>query len=415
MLRMGFIDDVEWVLTQLPDHRQMALFSATMPAPIRKIAQKHQHDPAEITIKAKTTTVAATRQRYWMVSGMHKLDALTRILESEPFDGVLIFVRTRTMTVELAEKLRARGYACAPLNGDIAQRQRERTVEELKRGDLNILVATDVAARGLDLDRISHVVNYDIPTDTESYIHRIGRTGRAGRSGDAILFVSPRERHLLQTIERATRQKIELMEMPTTDMINNQRIARFKQRITDTLAQENLGLYNQIVDQYRIEHDIPALEIAAALARMVQGDQPLLLKKMPEKQKKDRPDKKEKQPRARTDHLSSTTPEAGMERYKVEVGHRHGINAGNIVGAIANEAGIDAEFIGRITIFTDFSYVDLPAGLPDDILRMIKKARLSGKPMNITRMAPERTRRVIKKRTQAVRKLKKNGKRNKNR
>jgi len=407
MLRMGFIDDVEWVLTQLPTKRQTALFSATMPAAIRRIAQKHQKDPVEITIKARTTTVEATRQRYWMVSGMHKLDALTRILEAEKFDGMLIFVRTKTLTVELAEKLKARGYASAPLNGDIAQRQREKTVNDLKQGRLSILVATDVAARGLDLDRISHVVNYDIPSDTESYVHRIGRTGRAGRSGEAILFVAPRERHLLNAIERATRQKIDLMDMPSTEMINDQRIARFKQHITDTLARENLELYNQIVDQYRQEHNVPAIEIAAALASMVQGDKPLLLKRLPEKPKPGPKERKTKSRGMDDSRQKSGRPEAGMARYKIEVGHRHGINAGNIVGAIANEAGIDAEFIGRITIFTDFSYVDLPVGIPETALRLIKKARLSGKPLNISKMEVDIPQKLIQGRAKYITKSKK--------
>jgi len=406
MLRMGFIDDVEWILNQLPPERQTALFSATMPAPIRRIAQKHQKNPVEITIKARTTTVEATRQRYWMVSGMHKLDALTRILEAEPFDGMLIFVRTKTLTVELAEKLKARGYASAPLNGDIAQRQRERTVNDLKNGKLSILVATDVAARGLDLDRISHVVNYDIPSDTESYVHRIGRTGRAGRSGDAILFVSPRERHLLHAIEKSTKQKIELMAMPSTEMINDQRIARFKQQITDVLAEENLEIYNQIVDQYRQEHDVPAIEIAAALAKMAQGDKPLLLKHITARPPAQTTEKKVR--RNREPGLAQKTgrPESGMDRYRIEVGHQHGVNPGNIVGAIANEAGIDSEFIGRISIFADFSYVDLPAGLPDSILRMIKKARVSGRPLNISRMEVEKPRKLIQKRSKFLKKSK---------
>jgi len=213
MLRMGFIDDVEWILEQTPREHQIALFSATIPPAIRRIAKKYLQDPVSITIKAKTVTVEATRQRYWMVSGFHKLDALTRILEAESFDAVLVFVRTKIATIELSEKLEARGFLSAPLSGDIAQRQRERTISRFKSGKLNIIVATDVAARGLDVDRISHVINYDIPHDTESYVHRIGRTGRAGRSGDAILFVSPRERRMLHTIEKATNQKIELMEL----------------------------------------------------------------------------------------------------------------------------------------------------------------------------------------------------------
>ncbi len=277
MLRMGFIDDVEWILEQTPKQRQMALFSATMPKEVERIARRHLHDPQEISIKSQTATAATIHQRYWTVDNFHKLDALTRILEVEPFDALLMFVRTKTATTLLAERLEARGYSAAALNGDMAQKDRERTVERLKNGTLDILVATDVAARGLDVDRISHVVNYDIPYDTEAYIHRIGRTGRAGRKGEAILFVAPRERRMLAAIEHATRQKIEPLKLPTTEMVNNKRIANFKQSITDTLAAGNLKFMQGLLEQYRMEHDVPALDIAAALARMHIGDQPLLL------------------------------------------------------------------------------------------------------------------------------------------
>ncbi len=283
MLRMGFIDDVEWILEQAPSDRQIALFSATLPQQIRRIATRYLNEPVEITIKVKTTTADGIRQRFWPVSGVHKLDALTRILEAEPFDGMLIFVRTKTATVELSKKLEARGYASTPLNGDIAQNQRERTIEHLKKGKLDIIVATDVAARGLDVERISHVVNYDIPNDTEAYVHRIGRTGRFGRQGDAILFVTPREKRMLHAIEKATRKKIEIMDLPSTELINDKRIARFKQRITDTLATEELGLFSQLIEQYQQEHNVPAVEIAAALAQLFQGDIPLLLKKKPQR------------------------------------------------------------------------------------------------------------------------------------
>ncbi len=256
---------------------RLALFSATMPSVIRRIAQKHLNNPQEVTIKMATTTADTIRQRVWMVSGVHKLDALTRILEAETFDGMIIFVRTKIATADLAEKLKARGYEAAALNGDIAQNQRERTIDQLKKGKLDILVATDVAARGLDVQRISHVINYDIPLDTEAYVHRIGRTGRAGRKGEAILFAAPREKRLLHNIERATRQKITPLELPSTEVINDKRVAGFKQRITDTLATEEMGFYHQILEQYQLEHNVPALDIAAALARMLQGDTPMLL------------------------------------------------------------------------------------------------------------------------------------------
>ncbi len=281
MLRMGFIDDVEWILSLTPNERQIALFSATMPTQIRRIATQHLNQPENITVKVETATAGTIRQRFWPVSGAHKLDALTRILEAEMFDAMLIFVRTKIATVELSEKLSARGYASMPLNGDIPQRDRERTVEQLKTGKLDIIVATDVAARGLDVRRISHVVNYDIPYDAEAYIHRIGRTGRAGKSGDAILFVAPREKRMLHVIEKATRQKIALMEFPSTEIINDKRIAKFTQRITDALANNELGLFHRVIEQYQQEHNVPALEIAAALAHLLQGETPLLLRHKP--------------------------------------------------------------------------------------------------------------------------------------
>lgn len=393
MLRMGFIDDVEWILDQSPDQRQIALFSATMPQQIRRIATRYLNQPEQVTIKVKTATAETIRQRFWPVSGVHKLDALTRILEAETFDAMLVFVRTKVATAELSEKLEARGYASTPLNGDIPQKQRERTIENLKKGKLDILVATDVAARGLDVDRISHVVNYDIPYDTEAYIHRIGRTGRAGREGDAILFVSPRERRLLHAIERATKKKIELMELPSTELINDKRIAKFKQRITDTLATDQLGLFYQMVEQYQQEHNVPALEIAAALAQLLQGDAPFLLQRQPKRSKKesrgqgsgDRTKKYSGKERPKSSR-KGTPPEKGMERYRIEVGHQDQVNPGNIVGAIANEAGLDSQFIGRIDIQDDYSLVDLPEGMPGAVFKDLKKVWVSGKQLKISRM-----------------------------
>ena len=394
MLRMGFIDDVEWILEQTPKQRQMALFSATMPREIQRIARRHLRDPQEIAIKARTATAATIRQRYWLVSGLHKLDALTRILEVEPFDALLMFVRTKIATTELAERLEARGYAAAALNGDMPQKSREQMVERLKKGSLDILVATDVAARGLDVERISHVVNYDIPYDAEAYIHRIGRTGRAGRQGDAILFVAPRERRMLSTIERATRQKIEPLELPSTEVVNNKRIAAFKQGISDTLAAGELDFMQSLVEQYQQEHDVPALEIAAALASISIGDRQLLLK--PDKQKPARAStgkrtervesgkrKERVEPRQRK---SRDRPARGMERFRIEVGYQHGVKPGNIVGAIANEAGLDAEHIGHIDIHTEFSLVDLPTGMPKEVFQDLRKVRVCGQRIDISRL-----------------------------
>lgn len=544
MLRMGFIDDVEWVLEQSPPARQIALFSATLPDVIRRIAKKHLKSPEEITIKVRTTTAESIHQRYWPVSGLHKLDALTRILEAETFDGILIFVRTKTQTTELAEKLAARGYSVAALNGDIPQKQRERTIERIKSGHVDIIVATDVAARGLDVDRISHVINFDIPHDTESYVHRIGRTGRFGRKGEAILFIAPRERHMLGEIERATRQKIELMELPSTEMINSKRIDQFTQRITDTLAKGQLEFFFQLIERYQQEHNVPALEIAAALAKLVQGDIPLLLKppaktertespagkrhearhdrgrrdepgnrrdrdrkpsshsrpvsasaadrkdhhKRPPRsdfdntrtadrndklrkpsprpdivnvvpdgkehhQRPSRPDfdtaripdrnDKPRKPSPRPDILGAaprrkdnhkrpprpefdtariperkdkfkkpvrpesryagpatvdttqgssaypatpSRPKAGMERFRLDIGTRHGIKPGNIVGAITAEAGLATSNIDQIAIFDNYSTVDLPKGMPKDIFRDLKNVKISGQRLNISKI-----------------------------
>jgi ATP-dependent RNA helicase DeaD len=396
MLRMGFIDDVEWILEQTPEDIQIALFSATMPPVIRKIAQEYLHEPEQITIKVTTASAENIRQRFWMVSGVHKLDALTRILEAETFDGMIIFVRTKTATIELAEKLEARGYSAAAINGDMSQALRERTIAHLKNGKLDILIATDVAARGLDVDRITHVVNYDIPYDTESYIHRIGRTGRAGRTGDAILFIAPRERKLLGNIERATKQKVEEMGLPSTEVINNKRISRFKQNITDTLAAEELSFFSQLIEQYQQEHNVSALEIAAALAKLVQGDTPLLMQNLPKKSYESREDRPQREDRQRREdrpqrdrkpkHAFGSGAAVEMELFRIEVGHNHGVKPGNIVGAIANETGIDGDHIARIRIEDDYSTVELPAGMPKELIEELKKIRVAGQQLNISKM-----------------------------
>ena len=390
MLRMGFIDDVEWILEQTPKDRQIALFSATMPQQIRRIATRYLNKPAEVTIKVKTTTAETIRQRYWPVQGFHKLDALTRILEAEPFDAMLIFVRTKLATVDLSEKLEARGYASAPLNGDIQQKQRERTIDRLKQNKLDIIVATDVAARGLDVQRISHVVNYDIPNDTEAYVHRIGRTGRAGREGDAILFVTPREKRMLYAIENATRKKIEMMDLPSTDVINNKRIEKFKQRITETLEGVDLSLFSEMIEQYQQEQDVPTLKIAAALAQLSQGDSPFLLQNKPHRKADKNWEKKDRPPRdksRRKEHAKKDGPPSeGMERFRISVGHDHGVMPGNIVGAIANEADIEGRHIGRINIYDDYSLIDLPTGMPKETFNALKKVWVSGQRLGITRL-----------------------------
>ncbi len=457
MLQMGFVDAVESILEQTPPERQVALFSATMAAPIRRIAAKHLRSPVEVTIKSKTSTATNIRQRYWVVSGMHKLDALTRILEAETFDGMLVFTRTKQSTVELAEKLEARGFAAAPLNGDIPQAQRERTVARLKAGQIDIVVATDVAARGLDVERIGHVVNYDVPYDTESYVHRIGRTGRAGRNGEAILFIAPRERNMLRAIERATRQVIEPMNLPTVDAVNSLRISKFKQRVIETVAQADAKALRPIVEQMEAESGLPLIDIAAALATLAQGTTPLLLggnkgerageatgeqsdgrraappetrgerprsydrsqserppaserPRPPERSNapersyaSDRPRPPERSGRSEQERSErNSEPESSpaaqpsrrprpksagglMETFRIEVGSTHGIKPSNVVGAIANEAGIEGVHIGRIDIREDHTFVDLPPGMPKQIFKVLQKVLVAGRELRISK------------------------------
>ncbi|NYE63383.1 ATP-dependent RNA helicase DeaD [Duganella sp. 1224] len=401
MLRMGFIDDVERILQETPESRQTALFSATMPSAIRRIANTYLNQPKEVTVAAKTGTNENIRQRYWLVSGMHKLDALTRILEAENFDGMIIFSRTKLGTEELAQKLQARGFSAAAINGDIQQAQRERTVQMLKDGKIDILVATDVAARGLDVERISHVVNYDVPHDPESYTHRIGRTGRAGRSGEAILFITPREKGLLKMIERATRQPIGQLELPTIQAVNDVRIARFKQQITDTLAEGGLEQFQSLIEDYEQEYNVPALEIAAALAKLARGDVPLLLDKKQKTEWEERParatasfdrperadrfgERAERGERFPKKERIPRDSEPGMRTYRIEVGYQHGVKPGNIVGAIANEGGIDSKNIGRIEIFDDYTVLDMPDTLSREALELMAGIRVAGQPLRIS-------------------------------
>jgi ATP-dependent RNA helicase DeaD len=383
MLQMGFVDDIEWILEQTPPTRQVALFSATLPAPIRRIAQKHLREPVEVTIASRTTTAANIRQRYWIVSGVHKLDALTRILEAEPFDGMLIFTRTKQSTVELAERLEARGFAVAALNGDMQQKDRERTVTRLKGGQLDILVATDVAARGLDVERISHVVNYDVPYDTESYVHRIGRTGRAGRKGEAILFITPRERNMLRYIERATRSPLEPMDLPTVADVNEQRVARFRQRITEAIAAGQSEPFRSLIEEFEREHDVPAIEIAAALASLLQGGSPLLLRDKAGESAAE-PGDTGPAPASATSQAQGRLAEEDTETFRIEVGYVHGVKPGNIVGAIANVAALEGRQIGHVDIREDHTFVGLPKGLPGRVLAELEKTRVAGQMLRIS-------------------------------
>lgn len=404
MLKMGFAEDVETILADTPDTKQVALFSATMPAQIRRLAGTYLKDPEEINVKAKTSTATNITQRYLMVSYPQKVDALTRILEVEAFEGVIVFTRTKNETETLAEKLRARGYTAAAINGDIAQAQRERTVNQLKDGKLDILVATDVAARGLDVDRISHVVNFDLPIDTESYVHRIGRTGRAGRTGDAISFVTPRERRMLTSIEKATRQPLTEMALPSADDVNATRLTRFDDAITAALADTaRIDRFRDIITHYVEHHDVPEKDVAAALAVVAQGETPLLLDAAADapqrRERSDRDDRGDRGGRGgydredrpgREDRRRSSGPTA---TYRIEVGRRHKVEPRQIVGALANEGGFRREDFGAIQIRPDFSLVELPADLSRDTLARLDNTRISGRLIEIK---PDRFQRSAK-------------------
>ena len=397
MLRMGFIDDVEWILSHAPEERQTALFSATMPEPIRKITKRYLNDPKQVKIASKVSTASTIRQRFCQVAGHHKLEALTRIMEVEEFDGMIIFVRTKTATVELAEKLSARGYDVEPLNGDIPQKSRERTVEKLKQGQVDILVATDVVARGLDVERVSHVINFDIPYDTESYVHRIGRTGRAGREGDAILFISHREKRLLFAIEKTTKQKIEPMAIPSISELNETRLSRFKSSVVEAMEDDTIESLIPIVESIQAETEASPEVIMAALAKIAQGDEPLILKEGDRPDLNARPPRNDRGPRddrrgrdeRRSKGRSRSKPEEGMQRYRIDVGHSHGAKPGNIVGAIANEGNINSKHIGAIEIYDNFSTVDLPQGMPKETQEILQKTRVAGQRLSIREWSDE--------------------------
>ncbi len=414
MLKMGFVDAIDLILGKVPAERQVALFSATLPAPIRRIAQKHLRSPREVTIRTKTTTATSIRQRYWVVAGIHKLDALTRILEVEPFEAMLVFARTKIATIELVEKLEARGFAAAALNGDIVQAERERTVAALKDGRIDIVVATDVAARGLDVERISHVVNFDMPHDSESYVHRIGRTGRAGRSGEAILFVAPRERSMLGVIERATRHPLEPMNPPTQQDVNLRRVAKFKERLGVALGSVEVGAYRALIEEYVLESGADIADIAGALAALVQGKQSLwLAARQPDAQSfaprsggfQDEGDRGGGGRESRGHQQpwgSQDGPGGGAQRgprrprggdrspqatYRLEVGRRDGVQPGNIVGALAHEGEFDGSEINGLDIRDDHTLVRLPADLPVKLVAHLRRVKVRGKMLDISRLS----------------------------
>jgi ATP-dependent RNA helicase DeaD len=395
MLRMGFLEAVEDIFSHTPPTRQVALFSATMPDPVRRIAQRYLNDPVEIKIKAKTATVSTITQKFWQVTEQHKLDALTRILEVEDFDAMLIFVRTKVATDQLAEKLEARGYASSVLNGDMSQVLREKTIERLKKGSLDIVVATDVAARGLDVERISHVVNYDVPYDTETYIHRIGRTGRAGRTGTAILFVSPRETRMLRAIEAATRQPIEALKIPSIEDISDRRITQFKQLLAETIESQDLSFFEGLIHHYQKDHNQDFNEIAAALAFLVQRDRPLPPAEM---DFADIPTTaaQGKGQKVREKRDRNIPSDMNMQSFRVEVGRRHGVLPKHIVGAIANEAGLESSYIGHIKLFDNFSTIDLPQGMPQEVFNHLRQIKVCGHPLKLSldKKSPQREHRT---------------------
>ncbi|MEL0658587.1 DEAD/DEAH box helicase [Psychromonas arctica] len=414
MLRMGFIDDVETIMKEMPEKHQTALFSATMPDQIKRITKRYMNNPTEVKIKAKTSTVSNIEQKCWIVRGVNKLDALTRMLETEEFDGVIIFARTKTATVELAERLEARGYRSAALNGDMNQQTRERTIARLKSGGLDILVATDVAARGLDVERISLVVNYDIPTDTESYVHRIGRTGRAGRTGKAILFAAPRERRLLQAIERATRQPITIMDLPTRDEVTQTRIDNFQKTLFSTCESEDLTFFRTLFEQIKNNSEIDESDIGAALLLMAQKEKPLqpVEEKFVEPRSNDRNERSDRPRRDRNDRNDRSRgdrpdrsrnndrnerdgdkprgrgrpTDVELEMFRLDVGREHGVQVKNIVGAIANEANINSRFIGDIRLNDDHSTIELPKGMPENTLAHLRSVQVCKRPLNLKKV-----------------------------
>jgi len=384
MLRMGFLDDVEWILKHTPDQRQTALFSATMPKAIQRVAETYLKDPTEVRIQAETVTVEHTRQHACLVHGQDKLDALTRLIETEEIDGMLVFARTKAATVELMERIEARGFACEALNGDMNQQARERTIGRFRSGKLDILIATDVAARGIDVPRISHVINFDVPYDVEAYIHRIGRTGRAGRSGTAITFVTPRESRILRSIERVTRSPIRWLDVPGREQLAAQRIKAFKQQMQETLGgKQDLEFFRKLIREFAAENSCSTEDAAAALAFRLQRARPLqpppdtLRQPKPPRPQKDRVGRNSRAPRP---------DESELESYRIQVGREHGATPGHIVGAIANEIGLDSRSIGRIQLFDRYSTVDLPRGMPGHVHRHLQKVRIFQQPLAIRRI-----------------------------
>lgn len=383
MLRMGFIEDVETIMAQIPEGHQTALFSATMPEAIRRITRRFMKEPQEVRIQSSVTTRPDISQSYWTVWGMRKNEALVRFLEAEDFDAAIIFVRTKNATLEVAEALERSGYNSAALNGDMNQALREQTLERLKDGRLDILIATDVAARGLDVERISLVVNYDIPMDSESYVHRIGRTGRAGRAGRALLFVENRERRLLRNIERTMKLTIPEVELPNAELLGKRRLEKFAAKVQQQLESSDLDQYRALLAKIQPSAEGEELDLetlAAALLKMAQGERPLILPPdapmRPKREFRDRDDREERPRRERRDV-------GDMQLYRIEVGRDDGVEVRHIVGAIANEGDISSRYIGNIKLFASHSTIELPKGMPGEVLQHFTRTRILNKPMNM--------------------------------
>ncbi|EGT0639602.1 DEAD/DEAH family ATP-dependent RNA helicase [Citrobacter werkmanii] len=394
MLRMGFIEDVETIMAQIPEGHQTALFSATMPEAIRRITRRFMKEPQEVRIQSSVTTRPDISQSYWTVWGMRKNEALVRFLEAEDFDAAIIFVRTKNATLEVAEALERSGYSSAALNGDMNQSLREQTLERLKDGRLDILIATDVAARGLDVERISLVVNYDIPMDSESYVHRIGRTGRAGRAGRALLFVENRERRLLRNIERTMKLTIPEVELPNAELLGKRRLEKFAAKVQQQLESSDLDQYRALLAKMQPEEELDIETLAAALLKMAQGERPLILPPdAPMRPKREFRDRDDRGPRDRNDRGPRGDREdrprrerrdvGDMQLYRIEVGRDDGVEVRHIVGAIANEGDISSRYIGNIKLFASHSTIELPKGMPGDVLQHFTRTRILNKPMNM--------------------------------
>ena len=383
MLNMGFLEDVQFVLDRAPKERQIALFSATLPAPIQKISQRYLSDPAKVTIKQKSLTADSIRQRAVLTTPRDRVEILIRFLEAEEADGAIVFTRTRETTTIVADKLMRAGLRAFALNGEMPQRARERTIEKLKSGQLDILVATDIAARGLDVSRISHVFNYDLPEGPEAYTHRVGRTGRAGKKGEAIIFASRSQQGKLRFIEKITRQKIEIVDPPKADEINKMRIKRFHASIDETIANRDMTFFQKLVGDFVKQSDHSVEDIAAAIAMMGQNGRDFLMKDRPIGDRDSRSKGKRSDGKRKDKRFSGGGPEAGMKRFKIAVGKRDGVRPGNIVGAITNEADIDGEDIGSIRIHHSYSTIDLPSDSSSAIMRKLSDTRVSGRPIRI--------------------------------